>query len=84
MNSLKFVYSEKATISTLLLSTLHIDISKVEISQNFVAFSEYSNFTNGEYFSGYRKKARKELKIKCIYEKKSSIYFYISRNISRL
>ena len=44
----KFVYSEKATkfceISTLLLSTLHTDKSKVEISQNFVAFSEYVNF----------------------------------------
>ena len=45
---LKFVYSEKATkfckISTLLLSTVHKDKSKVEISQNFVAFSEYMNF----------------------------------------
>ena len=45
----KFVYSEKATkifeISTLLLSTVHTDKSKVEISQNFVAFSEYMNFT---------------------------------------
>ena len=45
---LKFVYSEKATefceISTLLLSTVHTDKSKVEILQNFVAFSEYMNF----------------------------------------
>ena len=45
---LKLVYSEKATkfyeISTLLLSTVHTDKSKVEISQNFVAFSEYMNF----------------------------------------
>ena len=45
---LKFVYSEKATkfckISILLLSTVHIDKSKVEISQNFVDFSEYMNF----------------------------------------
>ena len=45
---LKFVYSEKATkfceISTLLLSTVHTDKNKVEISQNFVAFSEYMNF----------------------------------------
>ena len=45
---LKFVYSEKATkfceISTLLLSTLHTDKSKVNISQNFVAFLEYMNF----------------------------------------
>ena len=41
---LKFIYSEKATkfckISTLLLSVLTVDKSKVEISQNFVAFSE--------------------------------------------
>ena len=46
---LKFVYSEKATnfceISTLLLSTVHTDKIKEEISQNFVAFSEYRNFT---------------------------------------
>ena len=46
---LKFIYSEKATkffeISNLLLSTVHTDKSKVEISQNFVAFSEYMNFT---------------------------------------
>ena len=46
---IKFVHSEKATIfceiSTLLLSTVHTDKSKVEISQNFGAFSEYMNFT---------------------------------------
>ena len=46
---LKFVYSEKATnfceISTLLLFTVHTDKSKVEISQNSVAFSEYMIFT---------------------------------------
>ena len=45
---LKFIYSEKATkfceISTLLLSACTVDKSKVEISQNFVAFSEYTNF----------------------------------------
>ena len=45
---LKFVYSEKAAkfceISTLLLSRVHTDKCKVEISQNFVAFSEYMNF----------------------------------------
>ena len=44
----KFIYSEKATqfckISTLLLSVCSVDKSKVEISQNFVAFSEYMNF----------------------------------------
>ena len=47
-NELKFIYSEKATqfckISTLLLSVYIVDKSKVEISQNFVAFSEYMNF----------------------------------------
>ena len=45
---LKFIYSEKATkfgeISNLLLTTVHTVKSKVEISQNFVAFSEYMNF----------------------------------------
>ena len=45
---LKFIYSEKATefceISTLLLTTVHRVKSKLEISQNFVAFSEYMNF----------------------------------------
>ena len=43
---LKFIYSEKATnfceISTLLLSYVVPVKSKVEISQNFVAFSEYT------------------------------------------
>ena len=43
------IYSEKATqfckISTLLLSYVVPVKSKVEISQNFVAFSEYMNFT---------------------------------------
>ena len=42
---LKFIYSEKppkfCEISNLLYS---VDKSKVEISQNFVAFSEYTNF----------------------------------------
>ena len=49
VNILKFKYFEKATkfceISTLLLSPCTVDKSKVEISQNFVAFSEYTNFT---------------------------------------
>ena len=47
--SVKFIYSEKATkfceISTLLLSYIMPVKSKEEISQNFVAFSEYMNFT---------------------------------------
>ena len=45
---IKFIYSEKATkfceISTLNLTALHTVKSKVEISQNFVGFSEYMNF----------------------------------------
>ena len=45
---LKFIYSEKATklceIFTLLLTAVHTVKSKVKISQNFVAFSEYMNF----------------------------------------
>ena len=45
----KFIYSEKATkcceISTLLLPYVLAVKSKVEISQNFVAFSECMNFT---------------------------------------
>ena len=45
---IKFIYSEKATtfcaISTLLLSYVVPVKSKVEISQNFLPFSEYMNF----------------------------------------
>ena len=45
---LKFIYSEKAAklckISTLLLTGTTEDKSKVKISQNFVAFSDYMNF----------------------------------------
>ena len=45
---IKFIYSEMATkfceISTLLLTSVHTVKNKVEISQNFVAFSEYMNF----------------------------------------
>ena len=51
---LKFIYSERATkfceISTLPLSYVVPVKSKVEISQNFVAFSEYMNF-NGEFLN---------------------------------
>ena len=46
--AIKFIYSEKATkfceIFTLLLSYVLPVKSKVKISQNFVAFSEYMNF----------------------------------------
>jgi len=48
---LKFIYSEKATkfceISIVDLSYVVPVKSKVEISQNFVAFSEYMNFNYG-------------------------------------
>ena len=48
INVLKFMYSEEATkffkISTLLFSVCTVDKSKLEISQNLVAFSEYMNF----------------------------------------
>ena len=47
---LKFIYCEKATkfceISTVDLSYVVPVKSTVEISQNFVAFSEYMNFKN--------------------------------------
>ena len=48
--SVKFIYSEKATklclIFTLLLTVCTVVKSKLKISQNFVAFSEYMNFKN--------------------------------------
>ena len=47
---LNLIYSEKATkfceISTVDLTVTTEDKFKVEISQNFVAFSEYMNFTS--------------------------------------
>ena len=49
MEVVKFISSEKATkvfeIFTLLLSYVVPVKSKVKISQNFKAFSEYTNFT---------------------------------------
>ena len=46
--NVKLICSEKATefceIFTLILTTVHAVKSKVKISQNFVAFSEYMNF----------------------------------------
>jgi hypothetical protein len=49
---LTFIYSEKAIkfckISILLLTVCTVVESKVEISQNFVAFSEYMNFEGSE------------------------------------
>ena len=61
-NLLKFIYSEKATkfckISTIDLSYVVPVKSTVEISQNFVAFSEYMNFMNQSilYKVGMKKK----------------------------
>ena len=58
---IKFIYSEKATkifeIFTLLLSYLVPVKSKVKISQNCVAFSEYINFnsTNEQQQSGKKR-----------------------------
>ena len=50
----KLIYSEKAAkfckISTLLLSVCTVDKNGMEISQNFVAFSEYTNFNRPEFF----------------------------------
>ena len=47
-HTVKFIYSEKATIfceiSTIDLSYVVTVKSTVEISQNFVGFSEYMNF----------------------------------------
>ena len=47
----KFIYSEKATkfceITTIDMTVTVQDKSMVEISQNFVAFSEYMNFNMG-------------------------------------
>ena len=55
--TLKFIYSEKATkfweISTLLLSYVVPVKSKVEISQNFVASSEYMNFISIQFLHTY-------------------------------
>ena len=49
---IKFIYSEKATIFCeifpLLLTTVHTVKSKGKILQNFVAFSEYMNFTEND------------------------------------
>ena len=50
---LKFIYSEKATnfceISTVDLSYIVTVKSMLEISQNFVAYSEYMNFSSTKF-----------------------------------
>ena len=67
MNSMiKFIYSEKASISTLLLNGTTLEKSKVEILQNFVAFSEYQNFKN----------ARKKQSIDTWQMKRMSVSFF--------
>ena len=49
VDKVKFIYSEKATkfweIFPLLLTKVHTVKSKGKISQKFVAFSEYMNFS---------------------------------------
>ena len=51
----RFIYSEKTTnfceISTLVLSYVVPVKSKVEILQNYVAFSDYMNFTYNYYIA---------------------------------
>ena len=53
IGNLNFIYSEKVTkfweISTVDLSYVVPVIFRVEILQNFVAFSEYMNFNNLEF-----------------------------------
>ena len=60
----RFIYSEKTTnfceISTLVLSYVVPVKSKVEILQNYVAFSEYMNFKISEVFVFFKKKGRVE------------------------
>ena len=55
----KFIYSEKARkfceIFTLLLSYVVPVKSKVKVSQNFVAFSEYKNFNSQIYGGDFAK-----------------------------
>ena len=72
---LKFIYSEKATkfweISTLLLSYAVPVKSKVEILQNFVAFSEYMNFIAAD----------EDLNMEVIEEKEEEILGKVSKLI---
>ena len=60
-----FIYSEKATkfceISIVDLSYVVTVKSTVEISQNFVALSEYMNFTDPIFSEGFDGKFEKKL-----------------------
>ena len=55
---LKFIYSEKATkfcnFFPLLLTECTVVKSKVKISQNFVAFSEYMKFKIHKFWEGHK------------------------------
>ena len=46
-----FIKLDSPAIETLHLSVCTVAKGKVEISQNFLAFSEYTNFTLSEYLS---------------------------------
>ena len=77
-NLLKFIYySEKATksceIFLLLLSYVVPVNSKVKISQNFVAFSEYMNFNHSNATS-----ERVDSIVNCLKKVFHSSYLYLS------
>ena len=79
---IKFIYYEKATkfceISTLLLTTVDTVKSKGEISQNFVPFSEYMNFTWNYFGNNLTLKMRKKIKISLIEKNNASILLKIT------
>ena len=52
---LKFKYSEKATKVCEIFTLLLTEKSKVKISENYVAFSEYMSF-NIKIYSDFKKK----------------------------
>ena len=80
---LKFIYSEKATkvceISTLLLFYVVPVKNKLEISQNFLAFSEYTNFTSLLIKSGWMKK---NLSVNLV--QKKNVFMVFGQNFANL
>ena len=83
--NLKFIYSEKVTkfckISTLLLSYVVPVKSKVEISQNFVVFSEYMNILKEMQCFNFEKFGLLKMslpRLKFIYFKKAAKFCEIS------
>ena len=83
---LKFIHSEKATkfceISTLDLTLTTQDKCKVEISQNFVAFSEYMNFTKRvSIYCKVNKKHRRQIN-KCQRKPFFILYFFLTRRFA--